>query len=163
SASCAIFCRRVHREGAPAESRHRPSVACSQPPELSIDRRRGDMAGAAVRRPRRAASRLAGGRALIGVPWLGTVHRNMYKMVVALLAADQGVAGGSGAALLSLSSIAFVAPYILFSGYAGHVADTFGKRSVVIGAKLFETAVMAMALVALVAGRIEPLVLILFL
>src|SRR5262245_35231701 len=79
------------------------------------------------------------------------------------MAADPDAAGHGGAALLSLSSIAFVAPYILFSGYAGHVADRFGKRNVVIATRLAEVAVMLLGLVALAAGRIEALVLILFL
>jgi hypothetical protein len=51
---------------------------------------------------------------------------------VSLTAANLALVGQGYAALLSLSSIVFVAPYILFSGYAGYVADRFDKRSVVI-------------------------------
>jgi len=121
------------------------------------------MAGAACFQPRRSPARLAGVRALIGVQCLGAFNDNVYKTVVSLMAADPDAAGHGDAALLSLSSIAFVAPYILFSGYAGHVADRFGKRNVVIATRLAEVAVMLLGLVALATGRIEALVLILFL
>ncbi len=121
------------------------------------------MVGAAFSRHRRPSARLAGVRALVGVQCLGAFNDNVYKTVVSLTAADVDLAGRGGAALLSLSSIAFVAPYILFSGYAGHVADRFDKRSVLIGAKLVETALMALAFMALTAGPIEALVVILFL
>ncbi len=120
------------------------------------------MLGAAFSRQLRASARLNGVRALIGVQCLGAFNDNVYKTVVSLMAADAGLVGG-GAALLSLSSIAFVAPYVLFSGYAGHAADRFDKRSVLIVAKVIETVVMALALLALTVGPIEVLVAILFL
>jgi len=121
------------------------------------------MVGAAFLRQRHPSARLAGVRALVGVQCLGAFNDNVYKTVVSLTAADIDLAGRGGAALLSLSSIAFVAPYILFSGYAGHVADRFDKRGVLIAAKLVETALMALAFMALTAGPIAALVVILFL
>jgi acyl-[acyl-carrier-protein]-phospholipid O-acyltransferase/long-chain-fatty-acid--[acyl-carrier-protein] ligase len=121
------------------------------------------MTGAALAGSRRYPPGLAGVRALLGVQCFGAFNGNLYKTVVSLMAADLALVGQGGAALLSLSSIVFVAPYILFSGYAGYVADRFDKRSVVIAAKLGETLVMGMAFVALTVGRIELLVVILFL
>ena len=102
-------------------------------------------------------------RALLSVQCLGAFNANLYKTVVSLMAANLALVGQGGAALLSLSSIVFVAPYILFSGYAGYVADRFDKRSVVIAAKLGEVLVMGLAFAALMVGRIELLVVILFL
>src|SRR5262249_43742504 len=121
------------------------------------------MTGATFARQRLPSARLAGVRALVGVQCLGAFNDNVYKMVVSLTAADIDLAERSGAALLSLSSIAFVAPYILFSGYAGHVADRFDKRSVLIAAKFAEMALMVLAYMALTGGPIEALVVILFL
>jgi acyl-[acyl-carrier-protein]-phospholipid O-acyltransferase/long-chain-fatty-acid--[acyl-carrier-protein] ligase len=111
--------------------------------------------------PRRR--RLAGVRALLGVQCLGAFNANLYKTTVSLMAADVAVVGHSGAALLSLSSIVFVVPYLLFSGYAGYLADRFDKRSVVIVGKIAEILVMALALAALSLQSILLLVLTLFL
>lgn len=121
------------------------------------------MIGGACAKEGRSPPRLAGVRALIGAQCLGAFNDNVYKTVVSLMAADSDVVGGGGATLLSLSSIAFVAPYILFSGYAGHVADRVDKRSVLVVAKLMEAAAMVLAFVALMAGRLDALIVILLL
>ncbi len=120
------------------------------------------MVGMAFSRQLRVSARLNGVRALIGVQCLGAFNDNVYKTVVSLMAADAALVGG-GTALLSLSSIAFVVPYVLFSGYAGHAADRFDKRSVLIATRVIEAVVMALAFVALTVGSIEVLVVILFL
>ena len=83
-------------------------------------------------------------------------------MVVSLLAA--GTASKSGSAgYLSLTSAVFILPYILFSGYAGFVADRFDKRRVLIIGKLLEVAIMVLALAALLSGRSSLLTFVLFL
>jgi acyl-[acyl-carrier-protein]-phospholipid O-acyltransferase/long-chain-fatty-acid--[acyl-carrier-protein] ligase len=106
---------------------------------------------------------LGGVRALLGLQCLGAFNANLYKTTVVLLAADIGVVAHGGAAPLSLSSIVFVAPYLLFSGYAGGLADRFDKRSVVIVGKIAELLVMVLALVALAMEELKLLVLTLFL
>jgi acyl-[acyl-carrier-protein]-phospholipid O-acyltransferase/long-chain-fatty-acid--[acyl-carrier-protein] ligase len=121
------------------------------------------MNDAAVAGAARRPGRLRGVRALLGTQCLGAFNANLYKTTVSLMAVELALLHDGGAALLSLSSVVFVAPYLLFSGYAGHVADRFDKRRVVILAKIAEFAVMAVALVALMVGRIELLILVLFL
>jgi MFS family permease len=88
---------------------------------------------------------------------------HLLKMLVSLMAigaaADSGGAGG----YLSLTTAVFIAPYLLFSGYAGHVADVFNKRSVLIVTKAGEVAIMGLALVGLMAARFDWMMVILFL
>ena len=102
--------------------------------------------------------------ALLVAQFLGAFNDNLYKMVVSLMIVGAALASGDGGGTyLSLAGAVFVAPYILFSGYAGYLADTFDKRAVLVTAKTFEIAVMALALGALVLGRVDPLLAVLFL
>ena len=95
--------------------------------------------------------------------FLGAANDQLFKMVVSLFAVQQAAASGDGT-YLSLSSALFIAPYLLFSGYAGHLADRFAKRSVLVICKLSEIALMAAATFALAAGSgIQVLLFVLFL
>jgi acyl-[acyl-carrier-protein]-phospholipid O-acyltransferase/long-chain-fatty-acid--[acyl-carrier-protein] ligase len=93
--------------------------------------------------------------ALVCTQFLGAFNDNLYKMIVSLLAVSAAIEVGGVGAYLSAASIVFILPYLLFSGYAGFLADRLDKRTVLIGGKIFEIAVMAMAFAALVVGRIE--------
>src|ERR1700747_2189447 len=81
---------------------------------------------------------------------LGSVNDNLFKMVVSLLAVVSGAKAGSS--YLSLSAAVYILPYILCSGYAGYLADIAPKRSVLVGCKLAEIAIMAIALLAILFG-----------
>jgi len=111
----------------------------------------------------RGLSRTPGIGALLSVQCLGTFNDNLLKTVVSLMAAEAALTGRGSSSLLPLSGIAFVAPYVLLAGYAGFVADRFDKRNVIVVAKAAELLVMALAILALMAGWIEALVAILFL
>src|SRR5690348_1734405 len=95
--------------------------------------------------------------------FLGAANDQLFKMVVSLFAVRQAAISGDGT-YLSMSSALFIAPYLLFSGYAGYLADRYPKRSVLVACKLSEIALMALATLALGAGSgIEILLLVLFL
>ncbi len=79
---------------------------------------------------------------------------NLYKIAISLLAVVIAGSNGRAATYLSLAGFIFVAPYFLFSGYAGQIADRFEKRSVIIATKVFEIAAMTLAFCALRSGRI---------
>src|SRR5207302_8595379 len=64
---------------------------------------------------------------------------------------------------LSLAGVVFVLPFLLFSGYSGHLADAISKRTVLISVKVFEIAVMTLALAAFFSTRMELMLLVLFL
>ncbi len=96
--------------------------------------------------------------------FLGAFNDNLYKMVVSLFAVEAAVRSGNGGSIyLSLTGAIFILPFILFSGYAGHAADVFSKRSVLIVTKSFEIVAMGMAFFALWAGRIDFMLFVLFL
>src|ERR1051326_1006877 len=95
--------------------------------------------------------------------FLGATNDQLFKMVVTLSAVKHAASAGDGA-YVSLASGLFIAPYLLFSGYAGHLADRFSKRRVMVVCKLSEVALMAAATLAMAAGSgIEVLLLVLFL
>src|SRR5437016_3076258 len=65
---------------------------------------------------------------------------------------------------LFLTTMLFSAPYLLFCGYAGRLADTRPKRSVMMGCKLAEIAITLCGIVALAhADHLAGLMLVLFL
>ncbi len=96
--------------------------------------------------------------------FLGAFNDNIYKMVVSLFALEAAACSGSGGSMyLSLTGVVFILPFIMFSGYAGHAADVFNKRSVLIVTKSFEIAAMGLAVIALWSGRIDFMLFVLFL
>ncbi|MEZ5668472.1 MAG: MFS transporter [Alphaproteobacteria bacterium] len=102
-------------------------------------------------------------RALVAAQFLGAYNDNLFKMLVSLMAVDAAdTAIGSGG-YLSLTGIVFIVPYLLFSGYAGHVSDRFAKRRVLVASKAAEVAIMGLAIVALVAGDVDAMLVVLFL
>ena len=84
-------------------------------------------------------------------------------MVVALFAVGAAVQF-EGSGYLSLSGALFVVPYILFSNYAGRLADRHSKRSLLVVMKFAEIAIMAIALCVLAGSNaVQGLLLVLFL
>jgi acyl-[acyl-carrier-protein]-phospholipid O-acyltransferase / long-chain-fatty-acid--[acyl-carrier-protein] ligase len=102
-------------------------------------------------------------RALLIAQFLGAFNDNVYKMVVALLAVQDTLKAGAGSAALALVSAVFIIPFLLFSGYAGHAADVLSKRTVLVVTKAFEVLVMGLACGALLSGRLEYMLGVLFL
>ena len=104
-----------------------------------------------------------GFQAFLWTQFLGAFNDNVFKIVVAMLLVDMATASGEGSGHLSLVGAVFILPFFLFSGYAGHVADVFNKRSVLIITKSFEIVAMGLGLFALISGRIEMMLGVLFL
>ncbi len=102
-----------------------------------------------------------GFQAFLWTQFLGAFNDNLYKMVVSMRAVH--VAAASGGEYLSLAGVVFVAPFLLFSGYSGHLADALSKRTVLISVKVFEVAVMLLGLAVFFSTRIEPMLIVLFL
>src|SRR5690348_12904637 len=95
--------------------------------------------------------------------FLNAFNDNVYKLVVSLLAVLVATNKTASGTYLSIAGFVFVAPFLLFSGYAGQLADKFEKRTVVVVTKTFEIAAMAMAVFALRSGDINWMLAVLFL
>jgi acyl-[acyl-carrier-protein]-phospholipid O-acyltransferase / long-chain-fatty-acid--[acyl-carrier-protein] ligase len=95
--------------------------------------------------------------------FLGAFNDNFYKIIVTLVALDIPAAGGGGKHYIPLIGALFILPFLLFSGYAGHLADVHSKRNVLVGAKSFEIVAMALAFVAFFLDRFEPMLAVVFL
>ncbi|MEW6088027.1 MAG: MFS transporter [bacterium] len=80
---------------------------------------------------------------------LGALNDNAFKMMVTLLIVDLIVNPQIGSRYVSLVSAVFVIPFILFSTFAGFLADRFSKRTVLIYSKAMEIAVMGIGVLAL--------------
>ena len=100
---------------------------------------------------------------LAGAQFLEAANDNMFKMVVSLFSVGM-LADPHGGSYLSLTGILFSVPYLLFSGYAGQLADVLPKRSVMIGCKVAEIAItLGGALALAYSSSIAGLMVILFL
>jgi acyl-[acyl-carrier-protein]-phospholipid O-acyltransferase / long-chain-fatty-acid--[acyl-carrier-protein] ligase len=102
-------------------------------------------------------------RALLGAQFLGAYNDNLFKMLVSLMAVDAAAGAIGAGGYLSLTGIVFIVPYLLFSGYAGDVADRFGKRNVLVVTKGLEVGIMVLALIAFLLGDVTALLAVLFL
>src|SRR6267378_6099219 len=94
--------------------------------------------------------------------FLGAFNDNLFKIVVSMLAV-QMASGSEAGRNLSLVGAIFILPFLLFSGYAGQMADVYSKRTVLIVTKSLEIVAATLGLVAFVAGRLEITYAVLFL
>lgn len=108
-------------------------------------------------------TRPSGFSRLLGAQFCGAFNDNLYKMIVSLLVVEPVVGQTADATYLSLSGLVFILPYLLFSGYAGQLADRINKRRLLIITKAIEILLMLLAMLALVVGRIELMLAVLFL
>jgi acyl-[acyl-carrier-protein]-phospholipid O-acyltransferase/long-chain-fatty-acid--[acyl-carrier-protein] ligase len=93
--------------------------------------------------------------------FLGAVNDNLFKIVVSMLAVRAAAPGADGRAL-SLVGGLFILPFLLFSGYAGQLADRSPKRTILVVTKILEVVVMALGMIALAAGYLAAAYAVLF-
>ena len=77
--------------------------------------------------------------------FLGAFNDNLFKQVMLLLAVPVAVAASSKASgkdQQALATIVFSLPYVLFSPFAGYLADKFSKTPIIFWAKVTEILVM---------------------
>ncbi|HKO06000.1 MAG TPA: acyl-[ACP]--phospholipid O-acyltransferase [Candidatus Acidoferrales bacterium] len=94
--------------------------------------------------------------ALIFAQYTSAFNENALKFLVMYLLLASGLTSEKRDDLVTVVLVVFAAPFILFSMTGGWLADRFSKRSVTIGTKWMEAAVMALALTGL-AFDILPL------
>jgi acyl-[acyl-carrier-protein]-phospholipid O-acyltransferase/long-chain-fatty-acid--[acyl-carrier-protein] ligase len=98
-----------------------------------------------------------GFQAFLWSQFLGAFNDSVYQTIVALHV------GGANPAYVPIVPAVFTLPSLLFSGYAGHLADKVSKRSVLMAVKAFEIAIMLFGLWTLTAGWVEGMLGVVFL
>jgi acyl-[acyl-carrier-protein]-phospholipid O-acyltransferase/long-chain-fatty-acid--[acyl-carrier-protein] ligase len=108
------------------------------------------------------STRRNGFKALLGTQFLGAFNDNAFKLVISFFAVDHLITSTSGTFYLSLSGAIFILPFLVFSTYAGYLADKYSKQAIIVGAKVAELMVMFLGFLALLTGNIWPLLIVLF-
>ena len=87
--------------------------------------------------------------ALIATQFQGAFNENGLKQLVVFLILGMGMSHADRDRLVLIAGALFAGPFILFSMTGGYLADRFSKRTVTIGTKFFEIAVMLLAIAGL--------------
>ena len=93
---------------------------------------------------------------LIATQFQGAFNENGLKYFVIYLILSLHLGAAREDRLIFLIGALFAVPFILFSMSGGYFADRFSKRSVTIGTKFFEIAVLLFAIVGLFRFHVEP-------
>ena len=100
----------------------------------------------------RTTLRIPGLQAFLWTQFLGAFNDNVFKIIVSFYAMRVlGPARG-----LPIAAAVFVLPFLLFSGWSGHLADAHSKRTVLIWTKSLEILAMALAGPALMLVTSAP-------
>jgi acyl-[acyl-carrier-protein]-phospholipid O-acyltransferase/long-chain-fatty-acid--[acyl-carrier-protein] ligase len=94
--------------------------------------------------------------------FLGAFNDNLFKIVVSMLAVHAATVEQAGARL-SLVGFIFILPFLLFSGYAGELADIYSKRTVLVVTKSLEIVAATLAIAVFFGGHLNVAYVILFL
>ena len=100
---------------------------------------------------------------LLAAQALAVFDDNTFKQLLMLFVTASIPALATRNLYISLGTALYVLPYILFSSYAGQVADHFSKRRVIIFMKVVEATLLVVATAAMFAGHIVAMLAVLFL
>ncbi len=79
---------------------------------------------------------------MAGTQFLGAFNDNLFKQILLLLFVKIPSPDGDRD-LQWLGMLSFSLPFVLFSGYAGHLSDRYPKQRVIVLSKIAEIAIMA--------------------
>ena len=102
-------------------------------------------------------------QAFLWTQFLAAFNDNVYKMIVSVFALESVAGHDQSSRYLALAGVVFVVPFLLFAGTAGQLADRFSKTRVLQATKAFEMVIMVLGILALLSGRIDGLLVVLFL
>ena len=94
--------------------------------------------------------RQTGFRALLITQFLEAFNDNALKVVVTFVAIDYFSKNGLGTLFVSLAGVVFILPFLLFSTYAGYLADRFSKKKIIVVAKIAELLILLLGLIAFI-------------
>lgn len=106
--------------------------------------------------------RARGFLAFLATQFLGAYNDNLFKLLICFLVMRLHDNGASKI-YLPLAGAMLTLPFLLFSSWAGHVADRFSKKQVIIWVKVAEIAIMAAGFVAFQQRSPRLLLVLLFL
>ena len=97
--------------------------------------------------------------------FLGILNDNVYRTILSFFVVSLSLNPETAATAPSISLVGaiFILPYLLFSGYAGFIADRFNKRTVILLVKLWEIGAFSLGTIALYYGQFWYMLSILFL
>ena len=107
-----------------------------------------------------------GFRALLTTQFLGAFNDNAFKLVIQLMAINVIISRSreSGDAFyVALAMAFFTLPFILFSTYAGYLADRFSKQRIMMWIKVAEIAIMVVGGLTLMTHHVPLMIVMLFL
>jgi acyl-[acyl-carrier-protein]-phospholipid O-acyltransferase/long-chain-fatty-acid--[acyl-carrier-protein] ligase len=81
----------------------------------------------------------------------GALNDNAFKMTAAIVLVNR-LGATSLPTVLAICSVLFVVPFLLFSNFAGTLADRFSKRDILIAGKWLEVGLLILAFPALLSG-----------
>lgn len=101
--------------------------------------------------------------ALMVAQFFSAFNDNVLKTLVTLLIVEWIATERLRNSLVDLSGVVFVAPFLLFSMIAGRISDRMSKSRVVVGVKIWELLVVAVAIYSLTIQSIVWMMIALFL
>src|SRR5260370_524475 len=96
--------------------------------------------------------------ALIVTQFQGAFSANVLRYLLSFMVLGMALNDARRDTLVSLITLLFFVPLVLFSMAGGYLADRFSKRQVTIATKIIEIAAMALTIVAFTASQKEHLV-----
>jgi len=96
--------------------------------------------------------------AFLTTQFLGAFNDNVSKMIVSLMAMD---AYGKVEGPAFVGGV-FIFPFLIFSGYAGFLADKLSKRTILVSVKVFEIVIMTTGLVGLATHHVTLMLAVMF-
>ena len=100
---------------------------------------------------------------LLAAQALAVFDDNTFKQLLVLFVTASVSSLATRNLYISLGTALYVLPYIVFSSYAGQVADRFSKRRVIIFMKMVEATLLVLAAFATFAGQGNAMLTVLFL
>ena len=107
---------------------------------------------------------------LLVTQFLGAMNDNTFRWLIVPIGKEivshglpQAAREAAEGQVLSNGAVLFVLPYLLFASHAGYLADRFSKRSVIVGCKVAEIAIMILGAAAILHGNLNIMYTLLFL
>lgn len=95
--------------------------------------------------------------------FLGALNDNIFKILIVLFLTSKLLDPGKAGTVTATAQFVFAIPFLLFSAYAGKLADRFSKRNIIVTVKVAEIVIMTLGCAAIIYGNQHALYGVLFL